>query len=96
MQKEILSKTIVDIILEKYPDETWETIIPKLSPTETKELHEVMDTLDTLMKNGMFNLDDENDYIRKGFDIVTEWDYYGILEHNQNLLLAWDMDTSED
>lgn len=95
MQKEIRSKTIVDIIMERYPDETWETIIPKLSPVETKELHEVMDTLDTLFKNGMFNLDDEDDYIRKGFDIMTGWEDEVTYQNNLELLAAWETDTSE-
>ena len=85
MEPETLTKTIVDIILEKYSNDTWETIIPKLKPEVTKELHEVMDTIDILTNNGMFNLDDENDYLAKGFDIVHGWEDEELYDYAQML-----------
>jgi poly-beta-hydroxyalkanoate depolymerase len=62
-------KTYIDDLIELFPDKYINQIADMLTPEGKKGFYEVMDATDTLMNNGMFNLDDKDDYIRKGFDI---------------------------
>lgn len=95
MKREILSKTVLDSLLDEYPNETWDKILPRLPPLQAKEVLAVESTIDTLMNNGMFNLDNDEDYRCKGFDVVSGWEDEEIYDHNQQLLTAIEIEQTE-